>query len=397
MNQPKLVVVDDEPAMADLICDVASQAGFFTTQYHAGKTFMDQYDGAYDVIALDLMMPDTDGIELIRYLAEKNCPARILLISGFDSTVLHSAQKLAQEQGLNFCGSLNKPFRFDQLYTLLNNIKISPLSEPSAPNNQKPSLHELQEAISNNELIVYFQPQIDVKTNKIMGCEALVRWQHPERGLIAPIDFIEMAEKNNLIDDLTWIVLHKVTLQSKLWVDQNLDMSISVNMSASTLKDLDLPEKLSRLITQMGSQPENIVLEITETALMDELAKSLDILTRLRLKGFRLSIDDFGTGYSSLVQLHRAPFSEIKIDQSFIFEMESEPEARAIVETIVMLGHKLNMKVVAEGVETKKIQDMLDNIGCDIAQGYYFAKPMPADELDQWLIRHNSKNLTKVG
>ena len=151
---------------------------------------------------------------------------------------------------------------------------------------------------------------------------------------------------------------------------------------------LDFPEKISQLISNAGSKPEHIILEVTETALMDELAKSLDILTRLRLKGFKLSIDDFGTGYSSLVQLHRAPFSEIKIDKSFVLEMENEPEARAIVETIVMLGHKLNMKVVAEGVETRKAQNILKEIGCDITQGYYFAHPMPTNEFEQWLSRN---------
>ena len=378
--------------MAELVCDVAMQAGFEAVQFHHARTFIEEYDNSSDVIALDLMMPDTDGIELIRYLAEKKCTAQLLLISGFDSSVLHSAQKLAQEQGLNFTASLNKPFRFDQLYSLLRSIEIAPRIEEPVPKNTTINLYELREAIIKKEFVVYFQPQIDIKTNKIISCEALIRWLHPEKGLIPPLDFIELAEKNNLIDDLTWIVLEQVTRQSKLWMDNNINLNISVNMSAKTLKDLDLPEKMSSLVQNAGCTPKNITLEITETALMDELAKSLDILTRLRLKGFQLSIDDFGTGYSSLVQLHRIPFSEIKIDKSFVIEMEKEEEAQAIVETIVMLGHKLNMKVVAEGVESKKIQKMLSNIGCDIAQGYYFARPMPQKELETWLHQNQSAN-----
>ena len=384
-----LVIVDDEPAMAELICDVANLANFSTTQYHHGKKFIDEYDGKSDVIVLDLMMPDTDGIELIRHLAKQNCPAQLILISGFDSGVLHSAQKLAQELGLNYSGSLNKPFRFDQLFSLLSDLVIVPRSEQQPLDNQPTNLNELKRAIDNNEFVVYFQPQIDVSTKKTIGCEALVRWIHPERGMIPPIQFIELAEKHHLIDELTWIVFDQVTQQSKHWLDQNLNINISVNMSAHTLKDLDLPEKISRLVLQAGCKPEHIILEITETSLMDQLTISLDILTRLRLKGFKLSIDDFGTGYSSLVQLHRAPFSEIKIDKSFVLEMETGPEAMTIVETIVMLGHKLNMKVVAEGVETLNIHNKLKKLGCDIAQGYYFAKPMPANELEQWLEEHN--------
>jgi EAL domain-containing protein (putative c-di-GMP-specific phosphodiesterase class I)/ActR/RegA family two-component response regulator len=385
MYQSKLIVVDDEPAMAELVCDVAKQAGFSTMQFHHAELFMNQYNDSYDVIALDLMMPDIDGVELIRFLAEKKCSAQIILISGFDSGVLHSAQKLALEQGLNFIDSLKKPFRFDELYSLLNNLLILPKEKSQSSYSQPPNLNELKHALKNNEFIVFFQPQIDIASGKIIGCEALTRWQHPDRGIILPVNFIKLAEDNGLIDDLTWIVMKESIKQSKYWQDNDLNINISINMSAHTLKDLDLPEKISSMILEAESHPDHIILEVTETALMDELAKSLDILTRLRMKGFKLSIDDFGTGYSSLVQLHRAPFSEIKIDKSFVTEMEKEPEALAIVETIVMLGHKLNMKVVAEGVETLAIHNKLKEIGCDISQGYYFAKPMPADELEAWI------------
>jgi len=159
-------------------------------------------------------------------------------------------------------------------------------------------------------------------------------------------------------------------------------------MSANTLKELDLPEKVGQMIMKHGLQPQQIVMEITEFALMQELVKSLDILTRLRMKGIHLSIDDFGTGYSSLVQLHRAPFSEIKIDRSFVSEMETDSEAESIVETIIMLGQKLNMKTVAEGVETAACQKKLTALGCDQAQGYLFSRPMPADEVFPWFSEH---------
>jgi EAL domain-containing protein (putative c-di-GMP-specific phosphodiesterase class I) len=196
------------------------------------------------------------------------------------------------------------------------------------------------------------------------------------------------AEKHDLIDELTWDVLQQSMTQCKLWQDQNLSVQVAINMSAHTLKELDIPEKMERLVRQHDLQTSQFVLEITESALMQELIKSLDILTRLRMKGFNLSIDDFGTGYSSLIQLYRAPFSEIKVDRSFVSEMENAPEAATIVETIILMGHKLNMKTVAEGVETESCKKRLAELECDQAQGYLFAKPMPGERIYDWFSTH---------
>jgi len=180
--------------------------------------------------------------------------------------------------------------------------------------------------------------------------------------------------------------------QCKQWSQQGLEIQVAINMSAHTLKDLEIPEKITALVKEYGLQPSQIILEITESALMQELITSLDILTRLRMKGFHLSIDDFGTGFSSLVQLYRAPFSEIKVDQSFIFEMEHDPEAATIVETIILMGRKLKMKTIAEGVESEYCKKRLAELNCDQAQGYLFTKPMPGDKIYSWFIEHLKKN-----
>lgn len=382
---PRITVIDDEPDMAMLVSEVAQHAGFESSQFYHAKEFIEKYDGRSDVIILDLMMPDTDGVELIRYLAEQNCPAQLILMSGFDSGVLRSAQKIAVEQGLNFVTTINKPFRFNELYGVLSKLEIEPRATVSKGDDRPVELEELELALSDNQFVVFYQPQVDLQDGAVLGVEALVRWQHPQRGLIAPAAFIEFTEQNNLIGDLTWVVLKDVVAQCKQWVHENIDISISVNLSAKVLKDLGMPERVQNLVKCHGLKESQIIMEITETALMDELARSLEILTRLRMKNFRLSIDDFGTGYSSLVQLHRAPFSEIKIDKSFVIEMERDMEARAIVETIIMLGHKLGMKVIAEGVETQAAMDVLKRLGCDYAQGYYIARPMPAGEFSAWL------------
>jgi len=393
MNQPKLIVIDDETDLAGFVCDVAEQAGFDAEQFSNARVFKDQYKECADIIVLDLMMPGIDGIEIIRFLAEIQCDALLILMSGFDSGVLHSAQKLAAEHGLNLVGSLNKPFRAHQLEQLLSGLIITAKSLHANTPIEPPGVDELRHALTHDELVVYYQPKVGLSdsTSTVAAVEALVRWQHPERGLIAPDLFIPIAEQHNLIDDLTWVVLEQSLTQCRSWLDRGTAVQLAINMSANTLKELDLPEKVGQLIMKHGLQPKQIVMEITEFALMQELVKSLDILTRLRMKGIHLSIDDFGTGYSSLVQLHRAPFSEIKIDRSFISEMETDPEAATIVETIIMLGHKLNMKTVAEGVETVSCQKKLTELGCDQAQGYLFARPMPGDDVFPWFSEQLKK------
>ena len=392
MSKARLIIIDDEHAMTEFASDVAIKNGYEVKKFTNPLKFIRWYKNCADVLMIDLVMPEMDGIEIIRYLSSINSKAQIILISGFDSGVLQSAHLLASEHSLNVVGTLQKPFRFKELNSLFQSLNIPEKREACHLCDDSFTITELNNALLNNELIVYYQPKINTHNVLQSTVEALVRWQHPRLGLILPDRFLPLAEESGLVDELTWIVLRQVVRQCKQWMLEGVNIQVSVNMSANTLKDLSLPDKLEKLLSKHGLFTSQLVLEITETALMDELITSLDILTRLRVKGIELSIDDFGTGYSSMVQLHRVPFSEIKIDRSFVSVMEHDDEAKAIVETIIMLGHKLNMKTVAEGVETADCQAQLIELGCDELQGYAFSKPVPGDQILDWLKDFQNKN-----
>ena len=392
-----LYIVDDDTLTCELLSIIAEPLFKSVTVFNDAGDFIEHKVDDDDVVLLDLMMPGVDGIEVLRNLAEKNSTARIILISGYDQSVLHSAERLAFDYGLKLEGQFTKPISIDELTELLatvlskicsENIKsintTTSSSKPTTTVNFQPNKEDLLTAIKNNEFVLHYQPQINMKSSALSGVEALVRWQHPEHGLIFPDKFIQLSEDTGVIGVLTEEITNIVIIQIEHWRRQGSDIKVSVNISAQNITTLNLPEQLNELMNRHKIPPSMLVLEVTESALMGNLTLSLDILTRLRLKGVHLSIDDFGTGFSSLSQLHKIPFTELKIDQSFVADMDKNNDSFAIVETCIMLGHKLHMEVVAEGIEDKAIYDLLVGMGCDVAQGYYIAKPMPANKLIDW-------------
>ena len=385
----KIYIIDDDIQIAELLTATVESIGLNSQYFTNARQFIQLSVEETDIILLDLNMPDIDGIEVLRTQGKNECQAQLVLISGHDKGVLHSAEQLAQAHSLKVAASFTKPVQLDALKKII--LEISQVTSPIdfAPGviTDLPTVEELKNAIIEKQLVLYYQPQVDLKTGKLCGVEALVRWQHPERGMVFPDQFIGLAEKNNLIGDLTASVIAMSIEQSREWQSSGLVTKISVNISSDNITSLSLPEQLTDMLSSNQLDPTRLTLEVTESALMGELVTSLDILTRLRMKGFGLSIDDFGTGYSSLSQLHKIPFTELKIDQSFIMSMTQDDEAKAIVKTCILLGHELNMELVAEGVETQEILDILKDFGCDIAQGYHISRPMPADALLDWAMQ----------
>lgn len=216
--------------------------------------------------------------------------------------------------------------------------------------------------------------------------ETLVRWRHPQDGMVFPDQFIGVAEAHGLIDDLTRVVLTGALAQAKVWQDAGWVLRVAVNVSMVSLTSLDFPDFVAGLAAQAGVPPQEVVLEVTESRLMRDLRAPLEILTRLRLKRFRLSIDDFGTGSSSLAQLRDLPFDELKIDKSFVHRAWTDETLRAMYDASLGLARQLGMEVVAEGVEDRNDWDLLRRTGCDLAQGYFIARPMPAADLSGWMV-----------
>lgn len=386
MNNTIVYLLDDEPDLLELFSDVVEYAGLESRCFTQAKVLLEKVTEFEpgSILVLDLHMPEMDGIEVMRRLAMMNSAPALILVSGLDTGVLHSAEKLGKAHNLKIIASLSKPVPIGQLRELLEsqprNVESTVIS-PRKIESSTITTEELQCAIRQGQLILYYQPQYEIATKKLAGVEALVRWQHPQYGLVPPDHFIPLAEESGLIGELTHWAIEQVVHQEKNWQAQGLYTTVSVNISAADITSLTLPEQLAMLLAAQELAPERITLEVTESALMGELITSLDILTRMRLKGIRLSIDDFGTGYSSLSQLHRLPFTELKIDQSFVSNMTDDKEAKAIVKTCIILGHELNMTIVAEGVETEDQLDSLREMGCDIAQGYLLSRPVTADKI----------------
>jgi diguanylate cyclase (GGDEF)-like protein len=244
---------------------------------------------------------------------------------------------------------------------------------------------ELRRAMDETELVLYYQPKVDLQNGRALGVEALARWHHPERGLLSPDEFIPLAERSNLLRPMTLYLLDSALRQANAWRTKGLEVSVAVNLSMQNLIDLRLPNDLARLLTSWRLPPGSLELEITESTIMADHRRAMTILSRLNKMGVTLTVDDFGTGYSSLAYLQSLPVSSIKIDTSFVMAMAEDPGNATIVQSTIDLGHNLGLRVVAEGVETVEVYNKLATLGCDYAQGYFLSRPLAPDKATVWL------------
>ncbi len=344
-----------------------------------------------DIIISDLDMDGMDGMEFVRHLGESGARMSIILASALERKLLASIATMAEAYGIRLLGVLEKPLTPRKLLPLIQLHRPTVVAEV-APRLVEFTRAELEQGLREDEFEPYFQPKIHLATGKVKGAEALARWLHPRLGVLAPARFIHTMESGGLIDEISWVMLRKAAASCSAWRARGIDATVSVNLSVLSLGDVDIAERVTELVRSQDLEPAQMILEVTESSATSDVGKALENLARLRMKGFGLSIDDYGTGYSSMQQLARIAFTELKIDRSFVSKATKDLTARVILRSSVKMAKQLNMDSVAEGVETRADFDLLGRMHCDMAQGYFVAKPMAYADFLSW-----DRHWTRVG
>jgi len=388
------MLVDDDPFILDYVSRLLESCGARdirrATEGLAALRELGEFPDTIDVVVCDLNMPGMDGVEFLRHLAESRFKGSVIVVSG-SADLLATIYELARAHGLHVLGTLAKPFTPEKFLGLLHQHRLSGASDSAQKmaSRQEISPLDIAAALANGEIFPFFQPKVDALTLKPVGAEALARWLRPDGRMVSPGDFIPVIEAHGLTDSLFKTILDGTLACAGQFGEMGFsNLKFAVNMAASSLGTLDLPEHIGVATRKYGMTQDKLILEITESGIMGDTRIGLDVLSRLRIKGVGLSIDDFGTGYSTISQLLRLPFTELKIDRSFVANAAQNNSARIILESSVEMARRLHLSTVAEGVETESDLEMIRALGCDVLQGFLIAKPMPLNELIVWMNAH---------
>lgn len=390
-SKGRLLVVDDDMVQRTIIGRIGAKLGYDTVIASTFEIASELLrEDSFDIMTLDLSLGERDGVELLRLVSDCKLHAMpIVIISGCDERIVNSTKRVAEGLNLSVTSCLTKPLNLDSLRDAL----CLPGYTYVRPQDKAVSLEITREriaaALARNEFYVEFQPKVCLDRGVVVGAEALARWRSPEFGNISPITFIPLVEQFGLMPDLTNYILSASISNSRRLIERHPEFTVAVNVSSSLFTDLMLPERIEGILRSENVAPERLIVEVTESVAMSDVERAIDILVRLRIKGVGAAIDDFGTGFSSLSALARLPFSELKIDQSFVKGCESDGDMMKIVEASVALGKAFNMKVVAEGIDNPLTLAKVRQAGCDVGQGYLFAPSLVPERAERWIARRN--------
>jgi EAL domain-containing protein (putative c-di-GMP-specific phosphodiesterase class I)/ActR/RegA family two-component response regulator len=390
LNRGRAIVVDDDPISCE-ICSAALRSLGYSSSEHAANgaeclALIAAGGEPVRLIISDLNMPVMDGLTFMRGLKDVAFTGSIIVLSSMGSSILSLSASLGETHGLDVLGALSKPLKFNSLAALLAKPKVKVAAKPWA-GTAAPSFTpaQLQAGFEAGQIVGYFQPKVSPKTGLVKGAEVLARWQHPEHGLISPQAFISLAEEAGLIGALTSSLAISALQATARMRSIIPEFKVSVNMSADAFLECAIVDDIASWLASAGLSGSALVIEITETQHLETSSQSLESLGRLRLMGIGLSMDDFGTGYSNLAGLQAFPFTELKIDRSFVTSVATSEVAKNSVIASVELGHSQGLNVVAEGIETAEQVYTLAAIGVDEIQGYFVSRPVAESAFLAWL------------
>ena len=379
----RALVVDDDPLMTELIAMLLRDCGFAQIDTaNSGQAALEHLSlHATHVLICDLNMPGMDGIQLMSRIAELDQRPAIILVSGEHSRILDSSRQFAEAKQLTLLGVLRKPVAREPLISVLD-LYRSDIDVPRPDTAHVPlDVAYLSKGIAGEALRLFYQPKIDLRSGDLVGVEALLHWTDPTSGVVPSAQIVDAAEKFDLIDDLTLAVLARAARDRKTAADRGISIDFAINVSLKNLQNANIVERMLEIVSSESNEPSDFTLEITETHLVDDLAKVLEPLLRLRLLGFKIALDDYGTGASSMQLLSQLPSTELKIDRSFVTAAPRSTQGRAFMQSAVELGRQMGQSIVAEGIETEEQRVLTLELGCQIGQGYLFSRPLPFEEL----------------
>lgn len=384
----RFLVVEDDEFQRRWLCAVLANLGAGeiaeTDNGVAALEILKDKSKHIDIAFVDLKLPGMDGLELIRHIATENHRVAVVPISALESSLLFSAETMSRAYGVDTLGAIEKPATPETVQGLIDMYLASHAKRKANGVAPEFSFSELQQALRSREFEPLFQPKVELATGQMKGVEAFVRWRHPEYGLLAPTPFLPMLEKNGEMDALAWIVIEKSLAAWRAWCEQGLFTAISINLSPSTLARPGMANRIINYVTQQGADPSNLIVGVTDSVTATNVPYFLENLVRLRMHGFGLSVDDYGIGHTSMQELMHIPFTELKIDRSFITGAAQNQALEMVLSSSLEICQRLNRHSVVVGVETQQDWDFLHQLGCTYAQGYYIAKPMETEAVPAW-------------